>query len=174
MIEYHTGMAFLNRRERLQYMQAADYYWSLHPSHPIEFGRLFIKTRLGLLLADGCSVTPYGAEEDKDKDTPMVQWERDRWDILKQDLVDIKEYILRKDATVLLTGDADQAKAVEDDDEDAGRLMSHLFTKKLDMVLRAIEVNKAIAPVRVSLQEQIVDQREGKPQVTKAALKELL
>lgn len=104
----------------------------------------------------------------------MVLWDRDRWDILKQDLVDIKEYIVRKDATVLLTGNADQAKAVEDDDEDEGRLMSHLFTKKLDVVVRAIEVNKAIAPVRAILQSQIQDEMEGKPQITKAALEELL
>jgi hypothetical protein len=103
----------------------------------------------------------------------MVRWDRDRWDILKQDLVDIKEYIVRKDATVLLTGDADQAKAVEDD-EDAERFTSHLFTKRLDVVVRAIEVNKAIAPVRAYLQKQILDEKEGKAQVTKAALKELL
>jgi hypothetical protein len=103
----------------------------------------------------------------------MVRWDRDRWDLLKLDLVDIQEYIVRKDATVLLTGDPDEAKAAEDDD-DAGRLMSHLFTKRLDVVVRAIEVNKAIAPVRASLQKQIHDGKEGKPQVTKAALKELL
>jgi hypothetical protein len=104
----------------------------------------------------------------------MVQWGRDRWQILKEDLVDIKGYIVRKDATVLVTGDGDQAKAVEDDDEDAGRWMSHLFTKRLDGVVRLIDMNKAIAPVRASLEKQIEDQREGKPQVTKAALKELL
>ncbi len=104
----------------------------------------------------------------------MVQWGRDRWQILKEDLVDIKGYIVRKDATVLVTGDADQAKAVEDDDEDAGRWMPNLFTKRLDGVVRLIDMNNAIAPVRASLEKQIEDQREGKPQVTKAALKELL
>jgi hypothetical protein len=104
----------------------------------------------------------------------MVKWDRDRWQFLKEDLVDIKGYIVRKDATALVTGDADQAKAMEDDEEDAGRWMSHLFTKRLDAVVRTIEVNKAIAPVRASLQKQIEDEKEGKPQVTKAALKELL
>jgi hypothetical protein len=115
---------------------------------------------------------PYEAEEGAD--VPMVQWDRDRWQILKQDLVDIRDYILRKDATVLVTGDAGQAKAVEDDDDHADRAMSHLFTKRLDVVVRIIEVNKAIAPARASLEKQIQDERDGKPQVTKAALKELL
>lgn len=133
-----------------------------------------MKVKLGLLLTDGCSATPYGSEGDTDTDLPMVQWDRDRWNFFKQDLLDIKEYIVRKDATVLLTGDEEQAKAMEDDDEDAGRLMSHLFTKRLDAVVRLIEVNKAIAPVRASLEKQIADQGEGKPQVTKAVMKELL
>jgi hypothetical protein len=38
----------------------------------------------------------------------------------------IRDYIVRKDATVLVTGDAVQAKAVEDDD-DHDRVMSHLY-----------------------------------------------
>jgi hypothetical protein len=118
-------------------------------------------------------VTPYGTEEE-DTDLPMVQWSRDRWQILKQDLVDIRDYIVRKDATVLVTGDAGQAKAMADDNDHADRAMSHLFTKRLDVVGRAIEVNKAIAPVRASLEKQIKDEKEGKPQVTKAALKEVL
>jgi hypothetical protein len=105
---------------------------------------------------------------------PMVLWGRNRWQILKQDLVEIRDYIVRKDATALVTGDAGQAKAVEDDDDHADRAMSHLFTKRLDVVVRAIEVNKAIAPVRASLEKQIKDEREGKPQVTNADLKELL
>jgi hypothetical protein len=104
----------------------------------------------------------------------MVQWDRERWQILKQDFMNIRDYIVRKDATVLVTGDAVQAKAVEDDDDHADRAMSHLFTKRVDVVLRAIEVNRAIAPVRASLEKQIKDENEGKPQITKAALKELL
>jgi hypothetical protein len=127
---------------------------------------------------DACSLPPFGIEDESESketdDLPMVQWDRGRWDFVKKDLVDAKEYILRKDARVVLTGDENEAKAAEDDDDDAGRLMSHLFTKKLDIILRLIEINKAIAPVRASLRKQIEEKKEGKPQITQAELKELL
>jgi hypothetical protein len=46
---------------------------------------------------------------------------------------------------------------VEDDDDHADRAMS--LRKRVDVVLRAIEVNRAIAPVRASLEKQIKDKR---------------
>jgi hypothetical protein len=168
----------INSQVRGHLFSFLQYYWRLHPAKSICFGRLFLRARIAVILGDVCPLPPFGVEDESEKkeidDLPMVRWDRDRWDFLKKDLEVCKEHILRKDATMVLTGDADEAKSAQDNRKDPGRSISQLFKKKLDKILRFIEINKAIAPVRASLRKQIEEKKEGKPQITQAELKELL
>jgi hypothetical protein len=133
---------------------------------------------MALLLAYICGTPPYGYKVDADQkstsDIPMVKWDRERWELAREDLIDCSQHLLRKDATIELSGNQHEATLAEDDDEHDGRKLSHFFSNKLDTVLQIIDINMAIAPIRESLQEQMDEEKEGKPKIAKEVLKELV
>jgi hypothetical protein len=113
---------------------------SLHPAHDIEFWETLIKTRLGLLAERWCSATLM-----EPKKTQMYPWSNGTRALADPQarFQNILDYIVRKDATVLVTGDAVQPRRWKMTTIMIVRCRT--FTKRVDVVLRAIEVNRAIA-----------------------------
>lgn len=103
----------------------------------------------------------------------MIEWGRERWELLADDLKAVRDEALRKDATVSLPDDPNQVIMQEDEEEDDERKKAPWFTTKFDFVLDLIEVNKVVAPIRSSLESQIDAEKEGRPRITGAALKEI-
>ena len=84
---------------------------------------------------------------------PLYALDHSGWEDLENDLDTLRALLLRKDATVnysCVTDTQDDASEV-----DLGRSKSSVFGEKYDLVADLIRINKAIAPIRKQIEDQI-------------------
>jgi hypothetical protein len=93
----------------------------------------------------------------------LAKWDMEQWSDLLDDLEHVKKLLLRKDAAVILS-DA-SAEGMAEVDEERAQLPS--FNRKFQLLQQCLEMNKAIAPIRWDLEEQIRLKKEGKPTLDK-------
>ena len=148
-----------------------QYFWGLHPANKLDYGRLYFRVRIAELLKDVCGVPPYGhldvlyeqrqrgevaieilapPSDEPGSTPPLCRWDRDRWDDLAEDISVISMGLARKDAnSIFETSDApgDEEKVKDRD----------LAANRLETIGRLIELHKALSPIRLHLETQILN-----------------
>lgn len=98
---------------------------------------------MALLLSEYCGPTEN-----------MAHWDRDRWQQMQTDLLQIAEVLLRKDSALrVATEDTKGLEVCADYDEVLAG--NNVFTVKMETITKVLEINKAIAPCRKTLEEQV-------------------
>jgi hypothetical protein len=181
VIEYEVEMIFSDREKRAERWKTLTYFWDLHPARNCNFGRLYLRRYLAELLVNAVGAPPYGTDKDEElglvTTTPRVtspdnlaKWDVERWSDLQDDLEHIRDILLRQDA-VLNLKDESMAENPEMDEE---RAEMASFGKKYQILIQCLEVNKAIAPIRWDLEEQILKKDEGQPELDKKKVAEVV
>jgi microsomal dipeptidase-like Zn-dependent dipeptidase len=147
LVNYHVDLVLLDRSNREQHWQALKYFWGLHPAQEVWFGKLFCRVRLAELV----TTEPTTASQ---------------WNELEEDLEEVYNLCRRKDASIVLTTSED-VDAMEDDEEEIQLDMSN----KLANLIKLLQVQKGLAPLRAALEEAMDAGTE--PKVTKKVLQQV-
>lgn len=112
-----------------------------------------MRRRLAGLIVMSCADHPYDVNEEAK--VPLVKWDRAEWLTFQGTLEDVKAELLRSDANLVWEGE----EMVEHREHDPEREASTSFNKKYQVLVDCIEINRAIAPIRYEMDEQL---RAGK------------
>ncbi|KAL7557795.1 hypothetical protein ACA910_003840 [Epithemia clementina (nom. ined.)] len=156
ILDFEIEHIFHDRSTRREHYECLAFFWNAHPAKGVGYGRRFVLLFLAELLVIACGRPPHDSDipdGTPKRFQPLYALDRPRWDDLESDLAKVRVLLLRKDATVnysSVTDTQDDASEV-----DLGRSKSPLFAGKFDTVVQLIQINKAIAPIRKKLEDQI-------------------
>lgn len=101
-----------------------------------------------------CGDHPYDVDELANDNTrmPLLKWDREHWQAFRDTLEAVRGELMRTDATLVWHGGMDLQENPTMNDNLADSLS---FTKKFKILLDCIDINKAIAPIRFAVDQQI-------------------
>lgn len=129
------------------------------------------------LLIDGCTLPPYGYNDNGNPITatgarnPLAKWEASTWNDFINDLLDLRNKLLRMDATAIVEDIINLQENSEVNDELA---KLPIFSSKFEHFIKAIKANEIIAPIRWELEEQLRAQKTEYPDLPRKSTFDLV
>jgi len=158
-----NGLDFLGDRvihtdghERLEYWKKFNDLMKAYPHEEVTYGRIYNLTRMCQVVVLMTIARLY-TEGEEIVDIPgefpiltLAEWDEGDWEAFRETVSSIAVDLIRNDASA-------PSGAKEDPSTHGERSRSELYKKKLDRILKYVNLHKALSPIRKELMKQTED-----------------